>query len=589
MAALTEAVPIASKWQWPFQGWLGDLRVQYGIKVGLAGLLALFCTQVLRLPHDNWAILTVLVLMSAQFVGSITVKAIMRVIGTIAGALVGIWLVGDYTSTPAIFLPVLFLVVALASYQFGQLGARQVPYAYFLLGLTTLTVATDGVTDPAQAWQIGLDRSEEILVGIMSSLLVTSVLWPRYAREEFLEAGRAALKTVSQLVSAHVQASIDPANAPSETEKIRSTFDRQLSVLRNLLQAGARESTFFSARLSNYNAFLVSLTNLFPAGLYLSRHRVEPWFLDHLRQETESLLAAISDEFNILTTARSPGEKSPSSHLNEAFAALQEKVNEIRDHGVLAATPLQTAIAFAGHFAAVRTVCDELNNIRSAMEGLPRFGQALPEAKPHWDLLPSIDWFWVRVAVKGGLAAVISIVLLKWINPPGPAAIPLMAWLLTILGRPSLRVGGTGDLRAFQTAFRASLMLAACAALLILTTPFLADYAVMNVALFLILFTLGFLTARIAGINFWIQLAYITISAFVGLNPQEPVASQTIIDTFLGLSFGMFIGTVLGRLLWPVLPQRVLRNNLLAILAQIKALLNGDPHREKIQTQLEFL
>src|SRR5580704_11515045 len=588
-AIATRAVSIARVWSWAAQALFGDLRVRYGIKIGLAGVLALFGTQVLRLPNDNWAILTVLVMMSAQFVGSIAFKGIMRVTGTIAGALVGIWLVGDYTSTPAIFLPVLFLVVALASYQFGQLGARQVPYAYFLLGLTTLTVATDGVTDPAQAWQIGLDRSEEILVGIMSALLVTSLLWPRYAREEFLEAGRAALKTVSQLLSAHVQASIDPANAPSETEKIRSTFDRQLSVLRNLLQAGARESTFFSARLSNYNAFLVSLTNLFPAGLYLSRHRVEPWFLDHLRQETESLLAAISDELNILTTARSPGEKSPSSHLNEAFAALQEKVNEIRDHGVLAATPLQTAIAFAGHFAAVRTVCNELNNIRRAMEGLPRFGQALPEAKPHWDLLPSIDWFWVRVAVKGGLAAVISIVLLKWINPPGPAAIPLMAWLLTILGRPSLRVGGTGDLRAFQTAFRASLVMAACAALLILTTPLLAGYAAMNVALFLILFTLGFLTARIPGINFQIQLAYLTISAFVGLNPQEPVATQTIIDTFLGLAFGMFIGTVLGRLLWPVLPQRVLRNNLLAILAQIKALLNGDPHREKIQTQLAIL
>jgi hypothetical protein len=156
----------------------------------------------------------------------------------------------------------------------------------------------------------------------MSSLLVTSVLWPRYAREKFVEAGRAALKTVKQLVSAHVQASIDPATAPSETEKIRSTFDQQLSVLRSLLQAGARESTYFSVRLSNYNAFLVSLTNLFPAGLYLSRHRVEPWFLDHIRQETESLLAAISDEFNILTTAR------PS-----------------------ASAPLQTAIAFVGHIS----------------------------------------------------------------------------------------------------------------------------------------------------------------------------------------------------------------------------------------------
>src|SRR4029077_7237745 len=140
-----------------------------------------------------------------------------------------------------------------------------------------------------------------------------------------------------------------------------------------------------------------------------------------------------------------------------------------------------------------------------------------------------------------------------------------------------------------QTAFRASLMLAACAALLILTTPFLADYAAMNVALFLILFTLGFLTARIPGISFWIQLAYLTISPFVGLNPQEPVAAQTIIDSFLGIAFGMFIGTALSRLLWPVLPQRVLRDNLLAVLAQIKALLKGDLHREKIQTQLAIL
>jgi hypothetical protein len=136
--------PIALKLHWTGQDVFGDLRVRYGIKLGLAGLLALFCTQVLRLPHDNWAILTVLVLMSARFVGSIAVKAIMRVVGTIAGALVGVWLVGDYTSTPAIFLAVLFLVIALASYKFGQFGARQTPYAYFLLGLTTLTVATDG-------------------------------------------------------------------------------------------------------------------------------------------------------------------------------------------------------------------------------------------------------------------------------------------------------------------------------------------------------------------------------------------------------------------------------------------------------------
>ena len=60
-------------------------------------------------------------------------------------------------------------------------------------------------------------------------------------------------------------------------------------------------------------------------------------------------------------------------------------------------------------------------------------------------------------------------------------------------------------------------------------------------------------------------------------------------EPHLRLAFGMFIGTVLGRLLWPVLPQRVLRDNLLTLLAQIKALLNGDRDREKIQTQLAIL
>jgi hypothetical protein len=210
----------------------------------------------------------------------------------------------------------------------------------------------------------------------------------------------------------------------------------------------------------------------------------------------------------------------------------------------LIAAPVQTAIAFAGHVAAIRSVCDELNNIRSAMEGLPRFGQPLPVAKPQWDFLPAIDWFWVKVGAKGGLAAVIAVLLLKWINPPGSRSIPIMAWWLLILGRPALRAGGAGDLRAFQNAFLKALALAGCVFLLILTTPFLADYAVMNLVLFLILFVFGFVTARSgATINSWMLVGYLTISAFVGLNPQVPVASQTIIDTFLGLMIGIVIAT----------------------------------------------
>src|SRR6516225_9969138 len=156
MSTKTDAIPLERKWHWPLQDFFGDRRVRNGIKVGLAGLSALLVTQLLRLPHDSWAILTVVVMTTSQYVGSMALKAVMRITGTIAGAIIGVWLVGDYTSTPAIFLPLLFLVMAISSYKFGQVGARQVPYAYFLVGLTTLTVVTNGLPVPDQAWYIGL-------------------------------------------------------------------------------------------------------------------------------------------------------------------------------------------------------------------------------------------------------------------------------------------------------------------------------------------------------------------------------------------------------------------------------------------------
>jgi hypothetical protein len=101
------------------------------------------------------------------------------------------------------------------------------------------------------------------------------------------------------------------------------------------------------------------------------------------------------------------------------------------------------------------------------MQGLPRLGQPISDSKPQLDFLLSIDWFWVKIGIKGGLAATISVLLLMWINPPGPGSIPLVAWLLTVLGRPFLRAGGTGDLRSFQNSFLAALGLAVCAGLLI--------------------------------------------------------------------------------------------------------------------------
>jgi uncharacterized membrane protein YccC len=586
-AVKTSAVSFSRRWRWPLDELFRDLRVRYGIKMGLAGILALYLTQVLRLPHDNWAILTVLVMMSTQYVGSLAVKAILRVLGTIGGAVIGVWLVGDYTSTPIIFLPLFFLVLAITSYKYGQIGARQTPYAYYLLGLTTLSVVTNGISTPDQAWQVGIDRAEEILVGSTVALLVSTVLWPRSAREEFVAVSNKSLKMIGELVSIQTDAYARGVESPAKVEEIRQTFLAQLSVLRNLLQAGSMESTLFSARISNYNGFLVSLISLFQGSLLLGHwRRVDAAIADQLRAELELVSIAISKEVSILSATRRPGIRLAPGDLPEAFSALILKIEILRDQGFFATQPLQAAIVFGTHFAALRSLKDELINIRDLAEGLPRLNQPLPEAKPHWDLLPHIDWFWVRVGIKAGLVGVIAITLLKWIHPPGPGALPLMAWIQTVLTRPFVRSGGTGDQRIFQNSFFGSLFLIGCTIVLLLTTPFLANYLAMNLTLFVILFSLGFFTARTPGINFWILMVFIGISVFVGLNPQEPVASQDIIDGFIGLMVGMFVGALVGRLIWPVLPQRLLKDNLLDLFAGIQALLREDPYPEKVKARL---
>jgi uncharacterized membrane protein YccC len=590
MSTKTAGIPLERKWHWPLQDFFGDRAVRNGIKTGLAGLSALLITQLLRLPHDSWAILTVLVMTTSQFVGSMALKAVMRVTGTIGGAIIGVWLVGDYTSTPAIFLPLLFLVMAISSYKFGQVGARQVPYAYFLVGLTTLTVVTNGVPTPDQAWYIGLTRTEEILTGAMCALLVMTIIWPRYAREEFLNAGRAALATISDFISFETAAYVEGQKGSEKVGEIRAEFSHRLAVLKDLLNNGNRESVFFSSRVSNYNAFLVSLISLFHGVLYLAQKRlVDLPIVERLRDELAKVSAAITEEGAILKTFTRPGQKLRSSSLNEAFDELERKVLQIRTEGFLKAQPLDTTIAFAGHFAALRSLRDEFSNIRANLEGLPRKGQPAPEPKPQWDLLPRIDWFWVKVGIKGALAATISVVLLMWINPPGAAALTLMAWTMTLFGRPYIRSGGTGDLRAFQNGFKGSLALIGCAIALLLTTPYLSSYLVMNLVLFAILFTFGYCLAKIGAITFWIQMALLTISTFVGLDPQHPVASMTIIETFLGMICGLAIATVVGRLLWPTLPQTLLRDDLLALFKDTNALLRREPDQERIQTRLVIL
>jgi uncharacterized membrane protein YccC len=569
-----------------------DLRVRYGIKLSLASLLSLYVALVLRLEHPNWAVLTALVMMNSHYVGSTALKAMLRCVGTICGALLGVWLVGTYASSPVFFLLLIFIVLGIAVYKFGQYPASQAPYAYYLVGLTTLSVATYGIQDPSDVWKIGLNRALEILVGSFSSLAVTSIIWPRYAREEFFELSSKALETAAEVVSLETAYYLQLRDRAGQLEQLRKRFEQQVSTLRNLLQAGAGESTHFYGRLGNYNAFVVSLTNLFQAALYLeTKRQEESQYIARIQNELAAAATAVAQEFELLMRAYSPGDRLPETTINEAFDTLMAKLNSLREAGLFleSEAPIEASIEFFSHIAALRTIRYELLEMRHIKQGLPRLRAVQPEQKPAWHLFPTIDWLWMQIAFKSALAACFALLLLRWINPPGPGALPLAALLFSALQRTFIRAGGTGDLRAFQRFFCACLIMYVFAALLILITPFLADYLVMNLVLFIGLFVFGFLTARTPGFSFWALVTILSTSVFVGLNPQVPVDSSTIIDSVLGIISGIAIATVIGRVIWPLLPQRLLRDDLVEFFGHLKTFSNQKIPEKKILTRLALL
>jgi hypothetical protein len=493
------------------------------------------------------------------------------------GALLGIWVVGDFANTPWAFVFWVFVVVAVAAYKSGQLASAAVPYAYFLVGLALVSVATYGISDPNNVWRTALYRTLETLVGVVSATFVYALLWPRHSREEFVAGAGAALNTVRLLLGADARAYTGEALDPNRVVDLRRVFSQQVMGLRALLVSGGRGSAYFRARLGNYQRFLVALTHLFQAFLELQRRRAEEGdLLEGVRPELERLLAAVDAELGILSGVALNRPALPPSDLNAAFGALEATVKALRAQGTFRNASPAAGEAFFGHFAALRLIRDELNLVRELSGELPRVRLPSPSKRKRRPVLPVIDRFWALAGLKAGLSVCLAFLLLKWIHPPGSTGIPLGAWIFSVFGRTSLNTGGTGDLRAFQRVFLTALLGLPVVALLWLLMPFLSDYWAMNVFLFVLCYAFGRVVARSPGFSFGLQIGVLAITTLVALNPQEPVAFSALVDAYLGMMTGIALGTLVGRLLWPVLPQGLLRRNLIFYFEDLRRLL-GDP------------
>ena len=577
--SISDSNPVTGRTRWRERGKeiFGNLAVRHGIKFGIAGMLSVFLALLIRLPEPTWALITVFVVMLAQFVGAVAEKSVMRIVGTVAGGVIGYLLTAGLEQQPVLYVLLVGSVVGFGTAMFGY---TKYPYAFLLCALTTMVVASNGMTDPAFSWQPALWRITEVCVGVVAAVLVTSLLWPRYARKEFMEKMRLALEELRKGLVARSALLFEAS--PAATSVDQRNFSAAIAQLQNLLHFGTLESKYFRERLPTYTEIISCLSRMASAvdTLVQSLPKEAPFRL-HLRAELEKAHAAIADCIGVFADVEADSSRRASAiiAMRESCAQWRQKLHALRQTDVPQSIPVEQVLHFSGHALSLDEIVEQLSRLGVLLDSLPA-NPLLPSREALTPASPPLDPFWIRNGIKACIAVSIGLIVQNWLHPPGASMLVLATWVFTVLSR--LYVGGQGDRRAFHCiVYTAAGGILYVFAMLVLT-PALSDYLVLNLLLFVAMFLFGYLSQTIPGVNFGMQVALLAIVGTVGLNAQRPVTFESISGVYIGILSGMLLSSLVQRLFWPVLPQWEIRDRILELLRLCRLLLEFPPDQRPL-------
>ncbi|ALM87309.1 hypothetical protein ASB57_27270 [Bordetella sp. N] len=185
-------------------------RALFGIEALLSVALAVAVAHSLHLTHTWWAALSGFAVMQTAFSASLQ-RAAYRIVGTIAGGLLGT-LAGPWVgSVPWLFVPAMAAIGAVTVY---NVNASRWAYAWMLGGITALLVMCEARTalaiQPTAAF--ATLRVAEVVIGTLACVVVATLFhWGEKTYER-----RSALSTAAADAVGSDEPPADPPLPPAE-------------------------------------------------------------------------------------------------------------------------------------------------------------------------------------------------------------------------------------------------------------------------------------------------------------------------------------------------------------------------------------
>lgn len=150
----------------------------FACKTFFAAMLALYIAFLLDLSYPMWAAGTVFILAS-PYAGMVSSKAIYRLMGTLVGAAVAVFITPYLINTPLLFTFVLALWTSFCLY-ISMLDRTPRSYMLMLAGYTSVMIVCNAINNiqTTNIFDIALGRVLEISLAVIISAVVSATIFP---------------------------------------------------------------------------------------------------------------------------------------------------------------------------------------------------------------------------------------------------------------------------------------------------------------------------------------------------------------------------------------------------------------------------
>lgn len=344
------------------------LYLRYGIKMGVACVLSSLISYAIGSSYAIWAVVAAIIAMQVNVAESLN-AGLLRMTGTVLGAVIGVLLLVFLPPTPAVLIVAVFFIAVVCGYLTRYTTVW--PPTAIAAVVVLFTGSQQIQAGNTEAITFGLMRVLEISIGVGSAFLISLLLWPvrlvDTLRADLCLQFQESARLVNVLLDAFISGNSLPYTLLSGIEgKMYDNHERLKKARKHESILYHYEHKVMNVQVMTIDRTAESLRSMMEALNDYDEENVDPLIGSELR--------ILGDA--IMSTLRHLGSGNPTAPapdlvrgLTSGAGLVESKLGKVRQDGSTMAFNLHKVLQVFAFYQAMRLLAESLLISLERMEG----------------------------------------------------------------------------------------------------------------------------------------------------------------------------------------------------------------------------